>query len=387
MLKVQLYKITSRILTRYIPALGTLVFSKSLVETRTVEEYATFALLVSLSAVVPVLDFGGGTKSILVSGEQRQVASLLCAPTLLTILLGILYLIIPSEITLSIFFVSLPIGLYIVARGNYARGGADKFNKRSLFLYPLGFVSIISIVQTSWYWSIYASALFTIYFFSIAGLEPSYLRKTLKLVVQEEKWIHVCPNKESVKLTLLALIAFAGVWGNITYLQFLGMAAEVKEYDLIWRIISITFFAQIYLSHSLPEVVELSNSKKDNKIIYILVQFTSIAAILSLVQIGLIVLVLPEYAGYFNFELNWGTARSGLFMCFVFSIFIPINHILLARNNYAILALLLGSSASLSVLMKFFMEPTAANAFLSSGLGYLPAVICGLTYIWKQRKI
>lgn len=381
-----LNKILSRLLVRYIPAAGTLWLSKLMLEKYTIDDYASFALLVSFAALVPILDLGGGTKAVLVSGDPEQVSRLVFPPLFISIAMGVLWLVSRSDILFSIFLLSIPVALYILARGNYAIDGADKFNKRALCFYPLGLVCALSTLQLDTRWTHYVTALFVVYFALIAGLKLSYLRSVWRFVIAG-RWVHIIPDAASLKIVVLSSIAFIGAWSNVTYLSLFGTATDVKTYDLIWRVLSVTFFAQLYLSHSLPEVVRKITGKNGETNATTFLRHSILNIILTVTQSVVITLLFPIYAQYFNFDFHWGEVIAGLFMCFIFGMIIPINQILLATARFTILIYLFGASALLSVALKFLIVPSAQNAFLTSGFGYLIALIAGSLVIINNKPV
>lgn len=379
-----LNKIISRLLVRYIPAVGTLWLSKLILEKYSVDDYAIFALLVSFAALVPILDFGGGTKAVLVSGDPEQVSKLVFPPVFISITLGVIWLVSRNDLVFSIFLISIPVTLYVVARGNYASDEADVFNKRALRFYPLGLVCVMAALHLDARWPVYITALFVVYFASIAGFRPAYVRNVSRFAY-EGRWAGVVPDATSLKIVVLSAIAFVGVWSNIVYLSMFGTAADVQTYDLVWRILSVTYFAQLYLSHSLPEVVRIVNAEGHRSNAVTLLHYIGLTILLMVVQVVVITLIFPAYAWYFGFAFHWSDVASGLFMCFVFGIFIPINQMLIASKRFNVLFILLGGSALFAVILKLFFVPSTQNAFLTSGLGYLIAAAGGVITVLQSQ--
>jgi len=375
--------IISRLLVRYIPAAGSLWLSKLMLDKYSVNDYAVFALLVSFAALVPILDLGGGTKAVLVSGDPEKVAKLVSPPLFMCIALGVLWLISRNELIFSFFMLSIPVVLYVVARGNYAINGSDTFNKRALLFYPLGLVCVIAALELYARWVIYLTAIFVVYFTLIAGVRSEYIRRVGHFV-RVGRWSDIIPDTASLKIVVLSVIAFIGAWSNVTYLKLFGTAADVQTYDLTWRMLAVTFFAQLYLSHSLPEIVRNITGKSNNYNSTILLHHSILNVLLILAQFIVVALIFPLYAKFFNFDPNWRDVAAGLFMCFIFGMIIPINQVLLATARFKILICLFGASALASVGLKFFIEPSTQNAFLSSGLGYLIALVAGSFIIIKQ---
>lgn len=380
-----LNKIISRLLVRYIPAAGSLWVSKLMLDKHSIDDYAVFALLVSFAALVPVLDLGGGTKAVLVSGEPKQVSKMVFPSFIVIFTLGVTWLVTSNHLVFSIFLLSIPVTLYVIARGNYAIDGADEFNKRTLRFYPLGLVCVIVALHLEARWPIYVAALFVVYFALIAGFRPVYVRNVSRFAYNDGRLTDVIPDAISLKIVLLSAIAFIGVWSNIAYLSLFGTAADVQTYDLVWRILSVTYFAQLYLSHSLPEIVRIVNAKGHHNNAVTLIHYIGLTILLMVVQVVVIALIFPAYAWYFGFAFHWGDVASGLFMCFVFGIFIPINQILLASKRFNELFILLGGSALFSVILKLFLIPSTQNAFLTSSLGYLIAAVGGVITVLRSQ--
>lgn len=383
---LSLNKILPRLLVRYVPAAGTLLLSKLMLEKYTVDEYAFFALLVSFSALVPILDFGGGTKAVLVSGDPECVSRLVFPPMLISLALGVLWLVFSTDLVFHIFLLSIPVTLYVVAKANYAIDGVDAFNKRVLVFYPLGLVCVIVMLGLDAKWPIYVTAIFVIYFASIAGFRFAYIRNVLRFV-DVGRWLESVPDATSLKIVVLSAIAFFGVWSNVAYLSMFGTAADVQTYDLVWRVLSVTYFAQLYLSHSLPDVVRIVNAEGRHINLVTLMQYIKLTILLILLQAVVITLIFPAYAGYFGFSFNWGDVAAGLLMCCVFGLFIPINHILLASGRFNILICLLGVSALCAVVLKLFFVPNAQNAFVTSSLGYLIASVGGMFTVLRSPAV
>lgn len=375
---------SSRLLVRYVPAVGTLLLTKVLLDSYSAEDYARFALVTSFAALIPVLDLGGGTKAVLVSGNLRQTSSLVLAPLLLSLLFGAAWLVSGAQIVLNVFLVSIPTALYIVARANYAYDGADDFNRRAMILYPLGFLLIYAVLQLERSWAPAAAGLFVMYFALIAGSRPRYVMAVMRRIVLRLKWRDALPEPANFRLVLLSGISFAGVFSNVAYLEHFGTAAEVQTYDLIWRMLSVTLFAQLYLAHSFPDVVrKLSNrnAATNKQTFYRLMQ---IAIILTIAQTIVAALIFPFYASYFGFELNWAEVGAGLFLCIVFSMIIPVNQVMMATARFNNLIVLFMSSAALANVIKFQLPPTAQNAFFSSALGYVLVLVAGSFVILRE---
>lgn len=384
---LKIKRASSRLLVRYLPAVGTLLLSKVLLDSYSSEDYVTFALITSFAALVPVLDIGGGTRAVLALGAPDKISQLLLLPMLVSVLIGVGWLISGSEQILHVFLLSVPVAVWVVARGNYSFDGADRFNNRALLAYPIGFLGIFAAIRLDLNWASYACGLFVVYFLQIAGVRPRYIADVAKSFSSSIKLRQLIPTNSNMLITLLSIVAFIGAWGNVLFLKYFSNDQEVIIYDLIWRLLSVTFFAQIYLTHSLPKVVRAFDEDKDDKTIKsTYLQLMSVASSLAILQAAFVVPALPFYSAFFGFDYYWGDVAAGLFMCLVFALFIPINHICLATGRLSTLIGLSVTSALLSVVLKILLPASVQSAFLSSAFGYFGPLLVGSYLLLRGNR-
>lgn len=393
---------TNRTVFRYIPAAGTLILSQQLLRSQNDNVYSDFALFISFGSLLPIVDFGYSSRIMLSNGERSHLQSGLSYSIVVFFVVLVFTCIgILSDTIEPTRYVSFVVGaavilpVYFLSRHCYVVQGPDKFNLKSMAAYPLLMAGLLAGLHFSLLSPVTVSvtgSLAVIFAPFVMGLRrDDFLAfRGLRILDAPREMMIAIGDSRNLHLTLAALIAFVGAWSNIIFLRWYGTDSDVVEYDLVWRLASVTMFSQIVLNHSLPRIVR--SLSESNGSIFLIYQKTFLRSILlTLCQLIVLAFLWIPYQRFLGKTIDVLTFGSGVMMSVVFAFGIPGNYILQASGRFSQLHFVFASSAAIAIALKFSWGAadglSAHEAFLSTAIGYSVGVLLLHAFVHRVREL
>lgn len=388
---VRLMSLMTRLGVRYIPAVLALLLSKLIYQHQGEQAYASYALILSFAALMPLLDFGFGAWQVQ-KGADASVAktAMLVVPLQLLLALGAMCLLYDGQarrgllVFVSSFVVLFP--LYMAGRLRYATEPVDRLLRESLgyqlVFYVLCFaaVGLTAMTRTEYSAEIIVAC-------AICGaLAPLATQGFSIRAFSEIRKAPLVRVAGRYNLMSSALIAIVGAWSNQALLTEYGSSAEVVSYDLIWRIVAITMVSQIYLQHRLPDFCRQATNL--SALSDLLGSTARLAVLLSLLQVGAVMLLAPLYYRFVTEATpHWPTIVYALAQAMVFSLIIPYNLFLIAKDRIWSLNMMFGLGALVSLGGKLIFKEQEGTLTASAAFGFTAAGYAfSLLIMWITSK-
>ncbi|RZI83772.1 MAG: hypothetical protein EOP38_11470 [Rubrivivax sp.] len=388
---VRLMSLMTRLGVRYIPAVLALLLSKLIYQHQGEQAYASYALILSFAALMPLLDLGFGAWQVQ-KGADASVAktAILAVPLQLLLALGAIWLLYDGEarrgllVFVSSFAILFP--LYMAGRFRYATEPVDRLLQESLgyqlVFYVLCFAAVgfTTITRTEYSAEIIVAC-------AICGaLAPLATQGFSIRAFSEIRKAPLVRVAGRYNLMSSALIAIVGAWSNQALLTEYGSSAEVVSYDLIWRIVAITMVSQIYLQHRLPDFCR--HAKNVAALSDLLRSTARLAVLLSLLQVGAVILLAPLYYRFVTEATpHWPTIVYALAQAIVFALIIPYNLFLIAKDRIWSLNMMFGLGALVSLGGKLVFKEQEGTLTASAAFGFTAAGYAfSLLIMWITSK-